>query len=112
MSDERPPMERAEYRVLTARGTPKRWFHGHDRLGDAEELEAILNRQAREGWRVITHIALPGVSRIILERPFQGTEITPADGPDHHSDEIGPAPTSVAFGWTRRRRRRRGGGHG
>src|SRR5262245_50590596 len=91
MSERRTPMEQVEYRVLTARGTPLKWFHGEEQLGDAEDLEAILNRQARTGWQVITHVALPGVSRIILERPFHGTEVTPASAPEGRGDEVSPA---------------------
>lgn len=91
-------MEQAEYRVLTARGTPKDWFHGQEQLGDAEELEAILNRQARAGWKVITHIALPGVSRIILERPFHGTEVIPASAPGGRGDEVSPADRPLGDG--------------
>jgi hypothetical protein len=103
-------MDRFEYKVLATRGELRAaWFDGSRRLGTWDELEAILNRYAAEGWRLVAHAMGIGMSRVILERPRQPREALPADAPEGRGDELAAGLAAFPIVLRVRRRRRRSG---
>ena len=77
-------MQRFEYTVLVFKplGVGNAWFEDDERLGDAGDMKAILNRYAARGWRLVTNTYGGGWASMILERPYQPDEVVPADRPE------------------------------
>ena len=74
-------MQRFEYTILvfTPLGAGNGWYEDDERLGDAKDVKAILNRYAARGWRLVTNTYGGGWSSMILERPYQPDEVVPVD---------------------------------
>ena len=86
-------MQQVEYTTLIYRGLGqgRAWFAEGERVGTWEELTPILNRYAARGWRLTAVGGGSEVPFIILERPFEGSALVPADAPIGRGDE--PTPT-------------------
>ena len=66
------PNEPLEFKILDLKAggfVGPSWFDGKTKVGNDDELEAILNAHGAEGWDVVQYIA-PGMvtGRIILRR--------------------------------------------
>ena len=85
--------QRVEYTALIYRGLGqgRAWFEDGERAGQWEELSSILNRYAGRGWKVLATGGGSDSPFIILERPFEGHALVPADAPAGRGDE--PAPS-------------------
>ena len=86
-------MQRFEYTVLIFKlvGSGRGWFEDDERVGDAGDTKAILNRYAARGWQLVTNTYFAGGwGSMILERPYQPGEVVPTDRPEGRGDEVSP----------------------
>ena len=90
-------MQQVEYTTLLYRGLGRgrAWFEDGERVGSWEELTSILNLYASRGWVVLTTGGGSDSPFIILERPFEGRTLVPADAPAGRGD--GPTPMGLGF---------------